>query len=388
MITRQDIEQLLQTKNVEEFKDLWAFEYLPFEKAREYVRKLKFRTRRDWEKYCKSGERPAEIPSHPDRNYKEWAGMANWLGVGSRFKPFEEAQLFVKKLKFKNTSEWKKYCKNGKPSYIPADPRLHYKKYWKGMRDWLGNQFWTFNEARKFIRNLKLKGEKDWIEYYKSGKKPTNIPSGPRQFYKKEWINLADWLGNGKVSIEYRPFCQARSFANKLQIKNHKDWIKYCKNKPIDIPSNPNVVYKEEWKGWSDWLHGYQRLVFKSLEKAKIYVRKLGLKNNREWRKYCKSGKNPRDIPRSPDQVYKNWIGWADWLGTGYIKKGFKSFKKARAYIRKLKLKNTDDWEKYCKSGKKPIDIPATPYVIYKKYWINIADWLGKIPYHTNKDEL
>jgi len=36
-----------------------------------------------------------------------------------------------------------------------------------------------------------------------------------------------------------------------------------------------------------------------------------------EWREYCKSGKKPINIPASPDKTYKNkgWISWGDFLG-------------------------------------------------------------------------
>ena len=41
----------------------------------------------------------------------------------------------------------------------------------------------------------------------------------------------------------------------------------------------------------------------------------------KEWKQYCKSGKNPNDIPREPRYVYKSkgWKGMGDWLGTGYV---------------------------------------------------------------------
>jgi hypothetical protein len=36
----------------------------------------------------------------------------------------------------------------------------------------------------------------------------------------------------------------------------------------------------------------------------------------RAWEKYCQSGKKPVDIPERPDLVYaKEWKGWVDWLG-------------------------------------------------------------------------
>jgi hypothetical protein len=36
------------------------------------------------------------------------------------------------------------------------------------------------------------------------------------------------------------------------------------------------------------------------------------------WRAYCRSGKKPADIPEHPDKVYADeWISWTDWVG-GY----------------------------------------------------------------------
>ena len=46
-------------------------------------------------------------------------------------------------------------------------------------------------------------------------------------------------------------------------------------------------------------------------------VHNLGLNDVDEWNQYCKSGKKPEDIPAHPARKYKNeWIDWFDWLGT------------------------------------------------------------------------
>lgn len=45
--------------------------YLPFDKAREFVRKLGFTTREQWDDYCKSGNKPDNIPSNPSQHYKK-----------------------------------------------------------------------------------------------------------------------------------------------------------------------------------------------------------------------------------------------------------------------------------------------------------------------------
>jgi len=99
-------------------------------------------------------------------------------------------------------------------------------------------------------------------------------------------------------------------------------------------------------------------------------VRSLGLRTYTQWRQYASSGEKPHDIPYDPYNVYaqSGWAGWGDWLGTGaiasYLRK-YRSFKDARALVRRLGLKSHTEWQEYCRSGKKPSDIPSTPHSVY-----------------------
>jgi len=114
-----------------------------------------------------------------------------------------------------------------------------------------------FKKARKFVSNLRLTGQKQWRKYCQSGNKPDNIPSGPDKTYKKEWKGWGDWLGTGIIANQnrqYRSFNDTRKFVHSLQLRNQTAWRKYVKsgNKPDNIPSDPNKVYKKEWKGMGD----------------------------------------------------------------------------------------------------------------------------------------
>ena len=57
--------------------------------------------------------------------------------------------------------------------------------------------------------------------------------------------------------------------------------------------------------------------------------------------------------------------------------KKYRSFTKARNYVRLLKLNSSIEWEEYCKSGKKPDDIPVVPRIVFKERWNGFGDWLG-----------
>ncbi|MBT3760997.1 MAG: hypothetical protein HOF89_00195, partial [Candidatus Nitrosopelagicus sp.] len=70
-------------------------------------------------------------------------------------------------------------------------------------------KFRDFESAKKFAMSLNLKGQKEWFEYCKSGNKPDDIPSTPWVTYKNEFKGFADWLGTDNISYRdkiYRPY--------------------------------------------------------------------------------------------------------------------------------------------------------------------------------------
>jgi hypothetical protein len=122
-------------------------------------------------------------------------------------------------------------------------------------------KFRPFAEARDYVHTLKLKNAREWEEYCKTGNKPSDIPSNPGRYYLSEWNGYGDWLGTNTArpkrttQISYRPFDKARAYVSTLGLKSRTDWKELCESgRPKDIPSNPNLTYREEWKGWGDWL--------------------------------------------------------------------------------------------------------------------------------------
>lgn len=203
---------------------------------------------------------------------------------------------------------------------------------------------------------------------------------------------------------QWRSFNKARAFVRKLGLANNQEWRAYVRGdykklgkKPDDIPSNPNFVYASQgWKGYGDWLGNgnvsTRMRRYRSFNKARAFVRKLGLGSENDWRSYVKGQikglpKKPDDIPASPHMSYlnKGWINYGDWLGTGnisYHHADWRSFTRARSYVRKLGLKNSTEWRKFCRGdlrkANKPQDIPATPYKVYEgNGWQGMEDWLG-----------
>lgn len=380
-------------------------EYRSFEEAREFVQKLGLESAREWRKYVNSGNKPDNVPANPNLVYKdEWKGFEDWLGYIAKrssyreFLPFEEAREFVRKLNLDGFIEWKKYCEAGKkPINIPSRPDVTYKDEWKDIRDWLGTRkdsihgkFRSFEEARKYVRGLQLGGYKAWIEFCNSKKRPKDIPSHPEKAYTNEWKGYSDWTGFYPQRSKYkklRSYADAKKFVHSLGLKNIQEWNDWKKsgNKPSDIPSSPNLIYKNEWQGVGDWL-GTGNLPtkgrnFRKFEEARKFVRSLGLKSANEWYSWRKSKLRPKDIPAHPESVYqKDFKGIGDWIGTFRIantKRQFRSFKEARQFVRSLGLKSASEWYSWKKTQARPVDIPSSPTITYKNEWIDYYDWLG-----------
>ena len=251
------------------------------------------------------------IPKYPRKIYKNfyWIDML-WLS-------FEEAREFAHSLNLNSEREWFEYCKSGdKPNNIPTNVRYVYRdKGYISCADFLNLNDWLpFEEARKFAHSLNLKGTKEWFEYCKSGDKPNNIPNYPNETYlNKGWKSWGNFLGDGYK--KWLPFEEAREFAHSLNLKNIEKWFEYCKSgdKPNNIPKTPYDVYKNQWISWDDFLNLTSQLLF---EEAREFVHSLNLNSEREWFEYCKSGDKPNNIPSYPYEQYKNkgWVSWSDFL--------------------------------------------------------------------------
>jgi superfamily II DNA or RNA helicase len=321
---------------------------------------------------------------------KIWERVArvNWL-------PFEEARAFVRGLKLKRQAAWLAYCKSGKkPNDIPSNPQQIYANAgWMGSSDWLGHgqprgRWRAFEEARAFVRALNLENEMAWRAYCNSGNKPQDIPTNAARCYADAgWVSFSDWLGSKFRRGGWRSFEDARAFVRALELKDGDAWRAYCNsgNKPQDIPAYPNEAYADAgWESITDWLGSKRRVGgWRSYEDARAFVHRLKLKNQMEWKVYAGSGKKPHDIPSKPDAVYADagWESTSDWLGSKRRIGGWRRFEEARASVHKLGIKSKTDWEAYCRSGKRPADIPSYPNETYANAgWVNWGDWLGTEP--------
>ena len=236
-----------------------------------------------------------------------------------------------------------------------------------------------FSEAKNLIRKLNIKNTTEWHQYCISGKKPFDVPSHPRVTYQNcGWISFQDWVGSKWA--EWVPYEEASSYVKKLNLTS-VSWPAYAKSdlRPSNIPAHPNKVYQNKgWTNWSSFL-GTNYHVYKEFNEARKFAHSLELKTKEEWSAYCKTNKKPSDIPSTPEGTYKKngWVNWADWVGNQWM-----PFEKAKKYAVGLKLKSPSAWKQtwrdLSKVNKLPKRIPSRPEVSYKNSgWISWEDWLG-----------
>lgn len=278
-----DIEEFAAAVSTRIWESVGRVNWRPFEEAREFARELNIANQYAWQTYCTSGDRPSDIPSAPDYVYRVsgWTSWGDWLGTGT-----------------------------------VANRLLEYR---------------PFNEARDFARGLKLKDVKEWQAFARSGTRPPGIPSSPNETYRDHgWLGWLDFLGTGAAAMVCRPFDEARDFARSLKLKNQKEWQAFAKSgaRPPGVPSNPARVYKHSgWINWSDFLRTKNvGGPYRSFNEALAYVRSQKLNGVKEWRALCKAGNRPSDIPANPDKFYRDngWTGWGDFLRTGNVSRGIR----------------------------------------------------------------
>ena len=316
-----------------------SIDYFKINDAKKNLKKFKIDSFKKWNKFKKSRNFNIRIPQNPANYYNRKKTWKNWFDFFNRTKKefidFNSAKKIVYKLKIKTTSAYKRLPPLTKQMYrLPAKPNRTYKnKGWKGFQDFLNVKYshktrklFSYRQAKRYLKRFKIKSMEEFRKLLKE-KKYDLDPRLPRHFRiyqkNKSWINLADYLslkGDLSRSLKkrnWKSFKECKKIAIKNNILNHKEWVKFVKNRrDYTIPRYPHEVFnKRDWKGWVNFLDsGYY-----SFKNAKIFARKSGIKTCEQWRKQIKLGKIPRVIPSTPDGVYANkgWKGWKDFLGTG-----------------------------------------------------------------------
>jgi len=269
--------------------------FRPFEEARSFAIKLGLNGGRQWKRYC-NGEMPHlpklpnDISSAPHMYYKEWKSWPYFLGNPERnYVSYDKAKGAALKNGIKTQKQWRAFVGKKLPLskmdlslILPKSPDKIYKITgdWKGWGEFTGQPekkpqrnvaIISYAKAKAFVIPLKLKNKREWFKYIK-GEFPhlpkliPGIPKSPISTYKikEQSAGWGDFLGTGNVASvnkEFWSFERARTYVHRLKLNSVKEWCLYTKRKlvgkevmPKNLPKEPRYVYKEKWKGYSDFL--------------------------------------------------------------------------------------------------------------------------------------
>ena len=311
--------------------------------------------------------------------------------VIQQFKEIHEDKYDYSLVKYINTTtKVKIICPVHGPFYIT--PSSHKLRCGCKKCGYEKNKMLSFKNLQILVRKNNIKNPKDYLEFYRKNR-DLGIPRNPKSYYElnKQYNGernsfWCDLLNIDRYSYQLKrnlPFQKALKKIRKENIRN--GWVGYNiwfkKHNPIDLPINPNVVYKN--KGWQDIYHwlGEDKISnhnrkWKSFIDSREIVRQQGFKSGHELKIWNRT-KKPDDIPINPYRLYKKeFISMADWIGYDKSKQHL-PFKEAKEYVQKLNLKSGKEYENWWKTNK-PDNIPAYPDNTYKKSgWVSWGDFLG-----------
>jgi len=357
-----------------------------------------------WYEYIANRSLPDHVPRHPHMYYRDkgWTSWPEFLGQYYRnYVDYDTCAAYAQAQGIQSLAKWRAHLRdNGLTKTYPLSPFRYYKTSgWlnsdvffnkppnnKGIRSLL-----PFEEARRYARTLGFKSMKEWDEYSKSGKRPSNIPGCPRITYKNEgWAGMPDFLGYGKKRLPKKPAGQAyavkrygsfkalRKHARSLNLKSRIEWMDYCHQHPGQYPVRVELTYKEHgFTNWYDFLgNTAPDARFVSYKAARARIKEFEITSTTQYRAMRKAGKLGDNLPSDPPDHYKDngWVSWPHFLG----KKGkYLRFKQARTKVRALNLATRFEFYKHMETT--PIAaMPDNPDYMYKHSgWQDWPDFLG-----------
>jgi len=125
-----------------------------------------------------------------------------------------------------------------------------------------------------------------------------------------------------KKKVPLYSFDEARKMARNHGFESQQEFLSYECPGAYQVPKNPHELYKEQWKGWDDFLG-----ICWNFEKARDIARTIPnistqqeylhlFTANNDKSSAVKDDNHPASrLPYRPDLKYKTeWLGWDDWL--------------------------------------------------------------------------
>ena len=372
MLSEKDLAGQLQIKIWEK---LSRFNWMPFEEAREFVRKLNIKGYKEWKVAYKDGIIPKNIPIFPDSHVyiDKWISWYDWLGNENRS---------PKNVFDKGYEEIKKYIANYGNSYVKEKHKTH-DSFKLGQFCKMIRNHNAFEEQRHKLSQLSgwvwEVGEDKFQKTFKELKK-IEVIDGKLVVPKSIRLEIGDFSVN-----LYGWTMSVRKRYGEVNAKDFK--ASKFKNAIFENKFDPRIKMFDKLKGWA-WSNKKQ---FPSFEDAKKIVFQMKISNYKAYLDKLRQ-KNIHNLPFKPFNTYKkDWIDMHDFFG----KEGVSNFQKAKNKFSYNEAKNFitknckglvtsmgsfNKWKKEQISGLPifPQRMPQAPWASYKKEWESSYKFFGK----------
>lgn len=171
--------------------------------------------------------------------------------------------------------------KPGRPKIIDMGPSDFILRM-EGLYDTSLKGKLPFEWLKAFVQHMGIQSRSEYWAARDHFKWEEWAPKVPNRVYAKEWQGWNDFLNTTNVfnarSLNpafYRDYWSAVRYIRGLNLTSIADWKRFVDSDdlPLDIPENPSAVYKEQWRGYREWLGlGNNRVNVADYEKQEFWI--------------------------------------------------------------------------------------------------------------------
>ncbi len=338
---------------IEAIKIIRSGYYATWQEAAETVKKLGITGDTMYRERFKEDPK---LVSYPARYYEDFPGSPIFFGYAEKnfYKTWQEASEAAKALGPKTAVQYAE--KRKLDPRLPATPHSYYKDFpgfWKflGIRE---EDFYpTLQDAMEAAKRLSIKTGREYTQRYKEDNR---LPSNPDSFY-------SDWLGWDKffgVDI-YPTWQEASAVVIKNGITMGIELEKVAKSIDPRLPVNPGAYY-EDYPGARIFFGLKDEDFYPTWQEASSAARALGINVSRE--EFKRSFRKDPRLSSTPQKTYKDFPGWDKFLGREK-KVFYKTWEEASKAALALGIRTSGDYKKRFREDKK---FPVHPNQFYKNF--------------------
>jgi hypothetical protein len=159
----------------------------------------------------------------------------------------------------------------------------------------------TYNEAMTLIRDYGIFTAKEYDRFRRGNAElQEQLPAQPSVFYKNDWNGWNEFTGVEHKKIEVN-FQKIQKIALEMGIKTKEEWRLAVGTKEIDGP-----LYVSKVQGFSNWSQFLSTDKYVQFDELLNFTRKIEIRTQTDWRKWCRNNEKPRNIPFDLHTHYKN----------------------------------------------------------------------------------